>query len=71
MLTTHIGNLPLFSTVVPAIIFMFLSCRPFVAITKLSTCLVGVELMRNVLHHMTLWKQEFECGCKSLQNDPI
>ena len=30
-------NLPLFSTVVPAIIFVFLSCRPFVAITTLST----------------------------------
>ena len=29
-------NLPLFSTVVPAIIFIFLSCRPFVAITTLS-----------------------------------
>jgi hypothetical protein len=26
-------NLPLFSTVVSAIIFVFLSCRPFVAIT--------------------------------------
>ena len=37
-------NLPLFSTVVPAIIFMFLSCRPFVAITTLSTGLVGVEV---------------------------
>ena len=36
-------NLPLFSTVVPAIIFMFLSCRPFVAITTLSTGLVGVD----------------------------
>ena len=30
-------NLPLFSTVVPAIIFMFLSYRSFVAITTLST----------------------------------
>ena len=30
-------NLPLFSTVVPAIIFVLLSCRPFVAITTLST----------------------------------
>ena len=30
-------NLPLFSTVVPAIIFVFLSCRHFVAITTLST----------------------------------
>ena len=41
---THRGriNLPLFSTVVPAIILMFLSCRPFVAITTLSTGLVGV-----------------------------
>ena len=37
-------NLPLFSTVVPASIFMFLFCRPFVAITTLSTGLVGVEL---------------------------
>ena len=37
-------NLPLFSTVVPAIIFMFLSCMPFVVITTLSTGLVGVEV---------------------------
>ena len=37
-------NLPLFSNVVPAIIFVFLSCRPFVAITTLSTGLVGVEV---------------------------
>ena len=37
-------NLPLFSTVVPAIIYMFLSCRPFVAITTLSTGLVGVDV---------------------------
>ena len=37
-------NLPLFSTVVPAIIFVFLSCRPFVAITTLSTGLVSVEV---------------------------
>ena len=37
-------NLPLFSTVVPASIFMFLSCRPFVVITTLSTGLVGVEV---------------------------
>ena len=36
--------LPLFSTVVSAIIFVFLSCRPFVAITTLSTGLVGVEV---------------------------
>ena len=36
--------LRLFSTVVPAIIFMFLSCRPFVAITTLSTGLVSVEV---------------------------
>ena len=36
-------NLPLFSTIVPAIIFVFLSCRPFVTIT-LSTGLVGVEV---------------------------
>ena len=35
-------NLPLFSTVVPTIIFVFLSCRPLVAITTLSTGLVGV-----------------------------
>ena len=37
-------NLPLLSTVVPAIIFVFLACRPFVAITTLSTGLVGVEV---------------------------
>ena len=37
-------NLPLFSTVVPTIILMFLSCRPFIAITTLSTGLVGVEV---------------------------
>ena len=37
-------NLPLFCTVVPSNICMFLSCRPFVAITTLSTVLVGVEL---------------------------
>ena len=37
-------NLPLFSTVVPAIIFVFLSCRPFVAITTLSAGLVSVEV---------------------------
>ena len=37
-------TLPLFSTVVPAIIFVFLSCRPFVAITTFSTGLVGVEV---------------------------
>ena len=37
-------NLPLFSIVVPSTIFMFLSCRPFVAITTLSTGLVGVEV---------------------------
>ena len=36
-------NLSLFSTVVPASIFMFLSCRPFVVITTLSTGLVGVD----------------------------
>ena len=35
-------NLPLFSTVVPSSIFMFLSCRPLVVITTLSTGLVGV-----------------------------
>ena len=32
-------NLPLFSTVVPASIFIFLSCKPFVAITTLSKVL--------------------------------
>ena len=37
-------NLPLFSTVVPFSIFMFLSFRPFVVITTLSTGLVGVEV---------------------------
>ena len=39
-------NLSLLSgfTVVPASIFMFLFCRPFVDITTLSTGLVGVEV---------------------------
>ena len=37
-------NLPLFCTVVQSNICMFLSCRPFVAITTLSTGLVGVEV---------------------------
>ena len=37
-------NLPLFSTVVPSNVCMFLSCRPFVVITTLSTGLVGVEV---------------------------
>ena len=37
-------NLRLFSTVVPSNICMFLSCRPFVVITTLSTGLVGVEV---------------------------
>jgi hypothetical protein len=37
-------NLPLFSTVVAPSIFLFLSCRPFVAITTISTGLVGVEV---------------------------
>ena len=37
-------NLPLFFTVVPAVIFVVLSCRPFVAITTLSTGFVGVEV---------------------------
>ena len=36
-------NLPLFSTVVPSNICMFLSCRPYVVITTLSTGLVGVD----------------------------
>ena len=29
--SNKLNNLPLFSTIVPAIIYMFLSCRPFVA----------------------------------------
>ena len=41
-------NLPLFSTVVPSSICMFLSCRPFVVITTLSTGLVGVEV-KNII----------------------
>ena len=39
-------NLPLFSTVVPSNICMFLSCRPFVVMTTLSTGLVGVSQAR-------------------------
>ena len=37
-------NLPLFSTVFPSNICMFLSCRSFVVMTTLSTGLVGVEV---------------------------
>ena len=37
-------NFPLFSTAVPSNICMFLSCRPLVVITTLSTGLVGVEV---------------------------
>ena len=37
-------NLPLFSTVVPSIICIFLSCRPLVVIKTLSTGLMGVEV---------------------------
>ena len=37
-------NLPLFSTLVPSNICTFLSCRPFVLNTTLSTGLVGVEV---------------------------
>ena len=37
-------NLPLFSTVFPSNICMFLSCRLFVVIKTLSTGLVGVEV---------------------------
>ena len=33
-----------FSSVVPAIIFVFLSCRPFVVNTTFSTGLLGVEV---------------------------
>ena len=36
--------LPLFSTIVPSNICMFLSCRPFVVITTFLTCLVGVDV---------------------------
>ena len=36
--------LPLFSTVVPSNICMFLSCRPFFVITTFSTGLVGLEV---------------------------
>ena len=38
-------NLPLFSTVVPSSIFMFLYCRPFVVITTLSTGLILLKIM--------------------------
>ena len=46
-------NLPLFSTVVPSNIYMFLSCRPFVVIT-LSTGLVGVEVEVSWLGQLTV-----------------
>ena len=37
-------NLPLFSTVVPSSIYIYINFRPFVVITTLSTGLVGVEV---------------------------
>ena len=37
-------NLPLFSTVLLSNSRLFVSCRPFVVITTLSTGLVGVEV---------------------------
>ena len=37
-------NLPLFSTVLSPNSRLFLSCRPFVVITKFLTGLVGVEV---------------------------
>ena len=37
-------NLPLFSTVLPSNSRLFLSCRPFVVITTLSTGLVDVKV---------------------------
>ena len=51
-------NLPLFSTVVPSNICMFLSCRPFVVITTFSTGLVGVEVTTGQKHTRTYirWK---------------
>ena len=39
-----INYFPLFSTVVPSNIRMFLLCRPLVVITTFSTRLVGVEV---------------------------
>ena len=44
-------NLPLFSTVVPASVFMFLSCRPFVAITTLSELSTGQARRQKWLQH--------------------
>ena len=48
-------NLPLFSTVVPSNICMFLSCRPFVVITTLSTGFVGVEVTSGQKHAYIRW----------------
>ena len=36
-------NLPLFSTVVPASIFMFLSCRPFVATRPVDNVVIATR----------------------------
>ena len=41
-LTQIRGNLPIFSTIIPSNICMFLSCRPFIVIT---TGLVGVNVV--------------------------
>ena len=64
-------NLPLFSTVVPACVFMFLSRRPFVAITTLSTGFVGVEvtsvslkvLKLNQVHYIDKCAELGDIGC--------
>ena len=68
-------NLPLFSTVVPSSIFMFLSCRPFVVITTLSTGLVGVEVpsvswlgqLTVGVYISTFLDTSFLCSCKIMR----
>ena len=68
MLTLDRINLPLFSTDVPASILMFLSCRPFVAITTLSTGLVGVEVTCLLAWAVDSWSNERPTGQKHKYN---
>ena len=56
-------NLPLFSTVVPAIIFVFLSCRPFV-VNTFSTGLVSVAVSSvSWLGQLTVGVITDHCNC--------
>ena len=61
-------NLPLFSTVVPSNSRLFLSCRPFVVITKFSTGLVDVEEETEVTSTSTRPVENVVITTKALQD---